>query len=186
MEKVRCGWAEHASELDKKYHDEEWGVPVYDDCVLFEFLILEGMQAGLSWTTILHRRETMREAFDNYNLQKIMNYDQKKKDALLQNPGIIRNRLKVDALVINARLFSDIQKEYGSFSNYLWAFVDGKPIVNKRKTMKDVPVSTILSDQISKDLKKRGFKFVGTTIMYAYLQAVGVVNDHEERCFCCN
>ena len=183
MEKLRCAWAENASELDQKYHDEEWGVPVYDDSILFEFLVLEGMQAGLSWSTILHRRESMKKAFDNYNLQKITKYDQKKKEALLQDPGIIRNRLKVEAVVINAKLFTDIQKEYGSFANYLWAFVDGKPIVNNRKSSRDVPTSTPLSDEISKDLKKRGFKFVGTTIIYAYLQAVGVVNEHEECCF---
>jgi 3-methyladenine DNA glycosylase len=183
MEKLRCAWAEKASELDQKYHDEEWGVPVYDDSKLFEFLVLEGMQAGLSWSTILHRRESMRKAFDNYDLQKITKYDQKKKEELLQDPGIIRNRLKVDAVVINAKLFTDIQKEYGSFSNYLWAFVDGKPVINNRKSFRDVPASTPLSDEISKDLKKRGFKFVGTTIIYAYLQAVGVVNDHEKCCF---
>ncbi|MFV0393736.1 MAG: DNA-3-methyladenine glycosylase I [Coprobacillaceae bacterium] len=184
MEKKRCSWAENASDLDVQYHDEEWGVPVHDDQVLFEFIVLEGMQAGLSWSTILQRRETMREAFDNYDLQKIINYDQSKIDSLLQNPGIIRNKLKVNAVIINAKLFLDIQKEFGSFDTYLWNFVDNKPVINHWKSKEDVPVSTPLSDAISKDLKKRGFKFVGTTIMYAYLQATGVVNDHQVSCFC--
>lgn len=184
MEKKRCKWVEKGSPLDKEYHDKEWGVPVHEDSILFEFLVLEGMQAGLSWSTILQRRETMREAFDNYDLQKIVHYDQKKIDELLQNPGIIRNKLKVNAVIINAKLFLDIQKEFGSFDNYLWSYVDHKPIVNHWEAMKDVPASTPLSDTISKDLKKRGFKFVGTTIMYAYMQAVGIVNDHEISCFC--
>lgn len=182
--KIRCEWVADASPLDQAYHDKEWGVPVHDDKKLFEFLVLEGMQAGLSWSTILRRRETMRKAFDNYNLKKIIKYDQTKIDDLLNDPGIIRNKLKVNAVIINAKLFMEIQKEFGSFSNYLWGYVDNEPIVNRWKSITDIPVSTPLSDTISKDLKKRGFKFVGTTIMYAYLQAVGVVNDHEKRCFC--
>lgn len=184
MEKTRCGWAQKATPLDIEYHDQEWGVPVHEDQVLFEFLVLEGMQAGLSWTTILHRRETMRTAFDNYDLQKISHYKQDKIDALLLDSGIIRNKLKVNAVITNARLFLEIQKEFGSFDNYLWSYVHHQPVVGHWKTQKDVPVSTPLSDALSKDLKKRGFKFVGTTIMYAYLQAMGVVNDHEVTCFC--
>ena len=186
MEKIRCEWVKDASPLDKEYHDKVWGVPEHDDTKLFEYLVLEGMQAGLSWSMILKRKDTMRKAFDNYNLNKIIKYDQDKIDELLKDPGIIRNKLKVNAVIINAKLFKEIQNEFGSFSNYLWAFVDNKPIVNRWKSIADCPVSTPLSDTISKDLKKRGFKFVGTTIIYAYLQAVGVVNDHEERCFCSN
>jgi len=184
MEKVRCGWSENASPLDQEYHDREWGIPTYDDTMLFEYLVLEGMQAGLSWTTILHRRETIKKAFDNYDLHKIIAYDQTKIDALLQDPGIIRNKLKVNAVINNAKLFLEIQKECGSFSDYLWAYVNHKPVVNRWKTMEEMPASTSLSDIISKDLKKRGFKFVGTTIIYAYLQAAGIVDDHEEGCFC--
>lgn len=184
MEQIRCNWAENAPDFYQQYHDTEWGVPVYDDQVLFEFLVLEGMQAGLSWLTILGKRESMRKAFDQYDLKVIQQYDQKKIDQLLQNPGIIRNKLKVNSVITNAKAFQEVQKEFGSFSNYLWNFVDGKPVVTRWKSMKDMPVSTELSDRISKDLKRRGFKFVGTTIIYAYLQAVGVVDDHEEKCFC--
>lgn len=186
MEKKRCYWAENAAPLDIQYHDEEWGVPVYDDHILFEFLVLEGMQAGLSWTTILHRRETMREAFDCYDLETITQYDENKVATLLQNPGIIRNKLKVNAVITNAKLFIDIQKEFGSFATYLWSFVNHKQIVNHWNSKEEVPSTSTLSDTISKDLKKRGFKFVGSTIVYAYIQAVGVVNDHEVSCFCKN
>jgi len=182
MEKIRCGWAAKASPLDQEYHDKEWGVPVYDDKTLFEFLVLEGMQAGLSWTTILRRRETMRQAFDDYDLDKIMAYNQTKIDELLQDTGIIRNKLKVNAVIINAGLFREIQKEYGSFSEYLWGYVNHKPVVTRWKSVEELPAATPLSDKISKDLKKRGFKFVGTTIIYAYLQATGVIDDHEESC----
>lgn len=184
MDKRRCEWVQNGSKEYKEYHDTEWGVPVHDDLTLFEFLVLEGMQAGLSWITVLQRRKTMKTAFDNYDLHKIINYDQKKIDALLQDPGIIRNKLKVNAVIINARLFLEIQKEFGSFDTYLWNFVNHQPIINHWEALTEVPVSTPLSDTISKDLKKRGFKFVGTTIIYAYLQAVGVVNDHEVSCFC--
>lgn len=184
MEKTRCYWAEKATDIDRQYHDEEWGVPVHDDQVLFEFLVLESMQAGLSWTTILRRRETMRMAFDDYDVQKISTYDMKKVEMLLQDPGIIRNRLKVHAVIQNAQCFLDIQKEFGSFGNYLWSYVDHQPIINHWKLVEEVPTSTPLSDTISKDLKKRGFSFVGTTIIYAYLQAVGVINDHQVSCFC--
>jgi len=184
MKKRRCCWAENASPIDIQYHDEEWGVPVYDDLVLFEFLVLEGMQAGLSWSTILRRRQTMKRAFDNYDLDAIIQYDEKKIATLLQDTGIIRNRLKINAVITNAKLFLEIQKEFGSFATYLWGFVDYKPIVNHWLSKEEVPITTTLSDTISKDLKKRGFKFVGSTIIYAYLQAVGVVSDHEVSCFC--
>jgi DNA-3-methyladenine glycosylase I len=183
MNKKRCSWVPDNSESYQRYHDEEWGVPVHDDQVLFEFLVLEGMQAGLSWSTVLQRRETMKEAFDNYDLHTIITYDQIKIDELLQNPGIIRNKLKVNAVIINAKLFLDIQAEFGSFDMYLWGFVNHQPVVNQIHDMSEMPTSTPLSDTISKDLKKRGFKFVGTTIIYAYLQAMGVVNDHEVSCF---
>lgn len=184
MDKIRCEWVNNGTELDIAYHDTEWGVPEHNDTVLFEFLVLEGMQAGLSWKTILKKRQSMKEAFDDYDLEKIKKYDQNKINQLLQNPGIIRNRLKVNSVIVNAFAFEEVQKEFGSFNNYLWGFVDNKPVINQRKAMKDIPASTELSDRISKDLKKRGFKFVGTTIIYAYLQATGVVNDHEVSCFC--
>jgi len=178
----RCNWA-NGSELDIQYHDEEWGVPVYDDAVLFEFLILEGAQAGLSWTTILNKREGYRKAFDNFNAKKISKYDEERIQLLLSNPGIVRNKLKVRSAVLNAQLFLEVQKEFGSFSDYLWQFVNGKPIVNKWKNASDVPTSSAESDAMSKALKKRGFKFVGTTICYAYMQGVGMVNDHQTSCF---
>jgi len=178
----RCSWAE-GSELEKTYHDEEWGVPVHEDRVLFEFLILEGAQAGLSWSTILNKREGYREAFDNFDVTKIALYDQEKIEALLSNPNIVRNKLKVNATVTNARLFMEVQKEFGSFDAYIWQFVNGSPIVNKWGLRSEVPVSTIESDAMSKDLKKRGFKFIGTTICYAYMQATGMVNDHTIDCF---
>lgn len=181
-QKVRCEWT-NGSELEQIYHDEEWGVPCYDDRLLFELLILEGAQAGLSWSTILNKRETYRLAFDNFDAKKIARYSDKKLEKLLQNPGIVRNKLKVNAAVVNAKAYLEVVKEYGSFSDYIWQFVGGKPIQNKWKFMSEVPVSTAESDAMSKDLKKRGFKFIGTTICYAYMQAVGMVNDHTTDCF---
>jgi len=182
MGKHKCGWCE-GDELYEAYHDLEWGVPVKDDDTLFEFLILETFQAGLSWITILRKRENFRKAFDNFDYKKIAKYRQAKKDALLQDSGIVRNKLKVNATITNAQLFMQLQEEFGSFSNYIWGFVDGNPIKNKIKNYKDAPANTALSDAISKDLKKRGFKFVGSTVIYAFLQAVGIVNDHETKCF---
>jgi DNA-3-methyladenine glycosylase I len=169
--------------LYEAYHDEEWGVPVYDDKILFEFLTLETFQAGLSWITVLRKRENFRKAFDGFNYKKIAKYKQPKIDALLQDAGIIRNKLKVNAAITNAQAFMEVQKEFGSFSNYIWGFVDGKPIKNKFKSLKEIPANTSLSDKLSKDLKKRGFKFVGTTVVYAHMQATGMVNDHETSCF---
>ncbi len=182
MEKHRCGWC-IGDPLYEAYHDLEWGVPVKDDATLFEFLVLETFQAGLSWITILRKRENFREAFDHFDYQKIARYGAKKIAELLENPGIVRNRLKVHGTVTNANLFMEIQEEFGSFSNYIWAYVDGKPIKNAWKDYRDAPATTPLSDTISKDLKKRGFKFVGSTIVYAFMQAVGIVNDHEVNCF---
>ncbi len=178
----RCSWA-NGSELEQSYHDTEWGVPVYDDQVLFEFLVLEGAQAGLSWSTILNKREGYRKAFDNFDVIKIARYSEAKIQRLLSNPEIVRNKLKVRGTVINAQLFMDVQREFGNFSDYIWDFVDGKPIVNSPRTMADVPATTERSDAMSKALKKRGFKFVGSTICYAYMQAVGMVNDHSTDCF---
>lgn len=180
--KHRCGWCV-GDTLYETYHDQEWGVPVYDDDTLFEFLTLETFQAGLSWITILRKRENFRKAFDNFNYNKIANYKQDKIDTLLQNAGIIRNKLKVNATVTNAQAFLEIQKEFGSFSAYIWKFVDEKPIKNKFNNYRDAPANTKLSDTISKDLKKRGFKFVGSTVVYAHMQATGMVNDHEIHCF---
>lgn len=180
--KYRCGWCE-GNDLYQTYHDKEWGVPVYNDATLFEFLILETFQAGLSWITVLKKRENFRKAFDNFNYKKIATYNQVKIDSLIENTGIIRNKLKIKATITNAQSFIKIQKEFGSFSNYIWGFIDGKPIKNSWKSLKDVPANTPLSDTISKDLKKRGFKFVGTTIVYAHMQATGMVNDHEVNCF---
>nr|WP_299072461.1 DNA-3-methyladenine glycosylase I [uncultured Allomuricauda sp.] len=182
MDKHRCGWCEGDS-LYEAYHDKEWGVPVKDDDTLFEFLILETFQAGLSWITVLRKRENFRNAFDNFDYQKIALYNQDKIDELLENPGIIRNKLKVNATVSNAKAFIAVQKEFGSFSSYIWGFVDGKPIKNTLKNYKNAPANTPLSDKISKDLKKRGFKFVGSTVVYAHMQATGMVNDHEVGCF---
>ena len=182
MSKHRCGWCV-GNTLYETYHDEEWGVPVYDDNTLFEFLILETFQAGLSWITVLRKRENFRKAFDNFDYKKISNYKQSKIDQLLRDSGIIRNKLKVNATVTNAKAFMKIQDEFGSFSKYIWAFVDGKPIKNEFKNYKDAPANTTLSDTISKDLKNRGFKFVGTTVVYAHMQATGMVNDHEVSCF---
>ncbi|WP_303318885.1 DNA-3-methyladenine glycosylase I [Flavivirga abyssicola] len=180
--KHKCHWCV-GDELYEAYHDEEWGTPVYDDETLFEFLILETFQAGLSWITVLRKRENFRKAFDHFDYKKIANYKQDKIDSLLLDSGIIRNKLKVNATVTNAQAFIKIQEEFGSFSKYIWGFVDGKPIKNSFKTLKDVPANTPLSDTISKDLKKRGFKFVGTTVVYAHMQATGMVNDHEVNCF---
>lgn len=178
----RCGWAEN-TEIEQKYHDEEWGVPSYDDIYLFEMLILEGAQAGLSWLTVLKKRESYKEAFDQFDPEKIAKYDDAKKAELLTNPGIIRNRLKVDAAITNAKTYLEIKEERGSFSDYIWQFVDGEPIINHYKNMQEVPAKTELSDRMSKQLKKDGFKFVGSTICYAYMQAVGMVDDHTEECW---
>jgi DNA-3-methyladenine glycosylase I len=182
MDKHRCGWCV-GDTLYEAYHDEEWGVPVKDDDTLFEFLILETFQAGLSWITVLRKRENFRKAFDHFDYKKIANYNQSKIDRLLQDPGIIRNKLKVNATVSNAKAFMEIQKEFGSFSKYIWDYVDGEPIKNEWENYKSAPATTALSDAISKDLKKRGFKFVGSTVIYAHMQATGMVNDHEVNCF---
>ena len=182
MEKHRCGWCK-GNTLYEAYHDEEWGVPVKDDDTLFEFLILETFQAGLSWITVLKKRENFRKAFDNFDYKQIATHDQKKIDNLLQNEGIIRNKLKVNATITNALAFMKIQEEFGSFSKYIWDFVDGTPIKNAFENYKDAPANTPLSDVVSKDLKKRGFKFVGSTVIYAQMQATGMINDHEINCF---
>jgi DNA-3-methyladenine glycosylase I len=183
MTKKRCAWSEGSFDAYVAYHDDEWGIPVHDDRTLFEFLILEGAQAGLSWATILKRREGYLQAFSNFDVQQVAKYDEKKVEELLLDTGIIRNKLKVRGTVTNARLFLEVQKEFGSFSKYLWSFVNHQPIINHWKSMSEVPVTTPESDAISKDLKKRGFKFVGSTIMYAYMQACGLVNDHTVDCF---
>ncbi|MEL7271498.1 MAG: DNA-3-methyladenine glycosylase I [Bacteroidota bacterium] len=182
MDKHRCGWC-LGDPLYQAYHDTEWGVPVKDDPTFFEFLVLETFQAGLSWITVLRKREHFRKVFDQFDYQKIANYDSTKIQALLEDPGIIRNKLKVNAAVSNAKVFMEVQKEFGSFSTYIWGFVDGKPIKNKWQHYKEAPATTPLSDTISKDLKKRGFKFVGSTVIYAFMQATGIVNDHEVNCF---
>ncbi|QWX83261.1 DNA-3-methyladenine glycosylase I [Cellulophaga sp. HaHaR_3_176] len=182
MEKHRCGWCQ-GDDLYEAYHDLEWGVPVKDDDKLFEFLILETFQAGLSWITILRKRENFRKAFDNFDYKKIATYNESKIESLLQNAGIIRNKLKIRATISNADAYMKIQEEFGSFSTYIWNFVDGKTIKNKVKHYKEAPANTELSDKISKDLKKRGFKFVGSTVIYAQMQATGMVNDHEINCF---
>ncbi len=178
----RCGWA--AKPIDIAYHDTEWGVPVHDERLLFEFLILEGAQAGLSWTTILNKRENYRRAYDNFDMERVAAYDEAKKAALLADAGIVRNRLKVAASIDNARAALAIRKsEPGGLDGYLWSFVGGKPIVNRRRSYREAPAKTAESDAMSKDLKKRGFRFVGSTICYAFMQAVGMVNDHEVECF---
>jgi DNA-3-methyladenine glycosylase I len=177
----RCAWA--GKNVFHAYHDTEWGVPVHDDRLLFEFLILEGAQAGLSWETILKKRERYRAVYDDFDAKKIARYTPRKIEKLLADPGIVRNRLKVAASITNAKAFLAVQKEFGSFDAYLWQFVGGKPIRNRRKSLKDIPARTPESDAMSKDLKRRGFKFVGTTICYAFMQAVGMVNDHEVNCF---
>jgi DNA-3-methyladenine glycosylase I len=178
---VRCGWAN--GELLIRYHDEEWGVPVHDDRTLFEFLILEGAQAGLSWSTILNKRENYRRAFDGFDPQKVATYSATKVKALLADSGIVRNKLKIAAAVENAKAFLRVQEEFGSFDRYIWQFVDGKPRVNNWKSLRQVPARTTESDAMSKDLRRHGFKFVGTTICYAFMQAVGMVNDHVTDCF---
>mgnify|MGYP001404864440 FL=1 len=181
-EKHRCGWC-LGDPLYEAYHDEEWGVPVHDEQKLFEFLILETFQAGLSWITILRKRENFREAFDDFDYKKVAKYSEEKIQELLLNPGIIRNKLKVRSAVTNAQLFMKIQEEFGSFDKYIWSFVDHKPIQNKVENYKNAPATTEVSDKLSKDLKKRGFKFVGSTVVYAHMQATGMVNDHEVSCF---
>ena len=182
MNTKRCSWC-GSDPLYVKYHDEEWGVPVYDDATLFEFLLLETFQAGLSWITILNKRENFRKAFDGFDYTKIAKYNQEKTDSLLLDAGIIRNKLKVHSAVTNAIAFQKTQDEFGSFSAYLWGFVGGKPIQNNLKSMSDIPANTLLSQRLSKDLKKRGFKFVGSTVVYAYMQATGMVNDHANFCY---
>ena len=179
----RCGWAAGSSDLYVQYHDEEWGVPVHDDQRHFEFLILEGAQAGLSWSTILNKREGYRKAFAAFDPVKVARFTQKKIERLLANPEIVRNRLKVSSAVTNAKAFLKIQREFGAFDAYIWDFVGGKPIQNRWKRMEDMPATSAQSDLLSKDLKKRGFKFVGSTIIYAHMQAIGMVNDHETSCF---
>jgi DNA-3-methyladenine glycosylase I len=179
---IRCSWCEKDN-LYRDYHDNEWGKPIYDDAQLFEFLILETFQAGLSWYTILKKRANFRKAFANFDYEIITLFDDYEVQELLKNEGIIRNKLKIKATISNAQAFMKIQEEFGSFSKYIWAFVDGKPIDNKPRTIKDVPATSPLSDIISKDLKKRGFKFIGSTVMYAHMQATGMVNDHIIDCF---
>ena len=182
LNQKRCGWCGN-DPLYIKYHDEEWGKPVKDDKILFEFLILEGAQAGLSWITILRRRETYRKAFADFDVVKVAAFDAADVESLMQNPGIIRNRLKVNGAIVNAKLFIGIQQEFSSFADYIWGFMPGRqPLINKVSGMGDIPARTEISDAISKDMKKRGFKFFGTTICYAYMQATGMVNDHVEGC----
>ena len=180
----RCSWVKLYEPIYVKYHDEEWGVPVYDDRKLFEMLCLEGAQAGLSWLTILKRREGYLAAFDQFDAEKIVQYDEEKLEALRNDERIIRNRLKINSVVTNAESFLAIQKQYGSFSAYIWSFVDGKPLVNSWESSPQVPITTETSDRMSKQLKKDGFKFVGSTICYSYMQAVGMVNDHITNCHC--
>ncbi|ATO51902.1 DNA-3-methyladenine glycosylase I [Brevibacillus laterosporus] len=179
----RCGWV-NQDPLYIDYHDKEWGVPVYDDRLLFEYINLEGSQAGLSWYTILKKRENYRLAFDQFEPSKIIAYDDKKIAELMNNEGIVRNKLKIQAVITNAKAYFAIVDEFGSFSTYIWSFVDGNPIQNHPSSLQDVPVTTEISDRLSKDLKKRGFKFVGSTICYAFMQAVGMVNDHVQDCHC--
>ena len=178
---VRCAWA--VGELSVRYHDEEWGVPVHDDRTLFEFLILEGAQAGLSWSTILNKRENYRRAFNGFDPRRVARYDSRRIKKLLADPGIVRNRLKVASAIGNAKAFLRVQDEFGTFDRYIWQFVGGKPLINKRKSLRQVPARTPESDAMSKDLQRRGFKFVGSTICYAFMQAVGMVNDHVLDCF---
>jgi DNA-3-methyladenine glycosylase I len=180
--KRACAWA-GSDPLMRRYHDEEWGVPVHDDRRLFEFLILEGAQAGLSWSTILRKREFYREAFAGFDPARVARFDARRRTALLKNPGIVRNRLKIESTVSNAKAFLDVCEEFGSFDAYVWRFVNGTPIQNRRASLGEVPARTALSDALSKDLKTRGFRFVGSTIIYAFMQAVGMVNDHEVSCY---
>lgn len=181
----RCEWVRDQPQIYLDYHDHEWGVPLHDDNKLFEFLILEGAQAGLSWLTILKKRENYRKTFDNFDPKKVSQYGEKKYAELMQNVGIVRNKLKIRSAINNAKVFLEIQKEFGTFDNYIWGFVNHKPIKNHFKSIKEIPAKTSLSDQISKDLKKRGMNFVGSTIIYAMMQAIGMVNDHEVGCFRC-
>jgi DNA-3-methyladenine glycosylase I len=180
--KQRCPWPAN-DPLYIKYHDKEWGVPVHNDKKLFEFLLLEGFQAGLSWRTILYKRENFRKAFDNFDFNLVAKYDKRKINSLMKDAGIIRNKLKIESAVKNAKAFIEVRKEFGTFDKYIWAFVDGKPIKNKFRSLKELPARTELSDLISKELKKRGFNFVGSTIIYAHMQATGMVNDHLVNCF---
>jgi DNA-3-methyladenine glycosylase I len=184
-EKKRCHWARGIDPDYLRYHDEEWGRPVHNDRHLFEMLTLEGAQAGLSWSTILHKRAGYRRAFARFDPKKVARFDARKRNALMADAGIVRNRLKIDSTVTNARAFLEVQREFGSFDRYLWDYVEGQPIINRPRGLGDVPARTELSDKISKDLKRRGFRFVGSTIIYALLQAVGVVNDHSRDCFLC-
>ena len=179
--KTRCGWI--ADPLMQKYHDEEWGVPLHDDRKLFEFMVLDAFQAGLSWKTILNKRENFRKALDDFDPEKISRYDEKKYDALMGDAGIIRNRAKIRGTIANAKAFLKIQEEFGTFDKYIWSFTGGKTIVNQWRTLSDIPAKTEISDKMSKDLSKRGFKFVGSTICYAFMQAAGMVNDHVTECF---
>ena len=179
---IRCEWVGN-DPLMREYHDKEWGTPQHDDQILYELLILEGMQAGLSWSTVLKKRENFRKAFDHFDYKIIAKYDENKVEKLLLNKDIIRNRLKINSAIVNAKLLINIQAEFGSFDNYIWKFVNNKPIDGKCKSMSDIPANTELSDLISKDMKKRGFKFIGTTIIYAFMQAIGMVNDHATYCF---
>jgi DNA-3-methyladenine glycosylase I len=180
---TRCKWAEGVGPDNIEYHDTEWGVPVHDDAVQFEFLVLEGAQAGLSWSTILNKRDGYRKAFADFDVQKVARFTEKRIEKLLTNPAIVRNRLKVQSSVTNARAFIKVQEEFGSFSDYIWGFVDGKPIQNRFRKDSEIPATSPESDALSKDLKKRGFKFVGSTIVYAHMQATGLVNDHVTGCF---
>ncbi len=182
MTRTRCGWTGADAQMIE-YHDTEWGVPLADDRKLFEFIVLEGAQAGLSWSTVLRKRENYRAAFDNFNPEKVTAYDESKIEELLQNPGIIRNRLKVRSTVSNAAVFLEVAEEFGSFSEYIWCFVDGRPVMNGLRTLADIPATSEVSDAMSRELKKRGFKFVGSTICYAHMQATGMVNDHLVSCF---
>jgi len=181
-QKPRCPWP-NDDKLYQEYHDKEWGVPVHDDKKLFEFLLLEGFQAGLSWRTVLYKRENFRKAFDDFYFNKIVKYDKRKINSLMKDAGIIRNKLKIESAVKNASAFIKVREEFGAFDKYIWGFVEGKPIKNKFKLLKELPARTELSDLISKDLKKRGFNFVGSTIIYAHMQATGMVNDHLTTCF---
>lgn len=182
MKKTRCAWCEK-DDLYRNYHDIEWGNPIYDDETIFEFLVLETFQAGLSWYTILAKRENFRKAFANFDYKKVAAFTDVQTEALLEDSGIIRNKLKIKATITNAQAFMKVQEEFGTFSKYIWGFVGGKPIDNQPKTLKDVPATTEISDKLSKDLKKRGFKFVGSTVVYAHMQATGMVNDHVEDCW---
>lgn len=179
----RCPWSQGVSDAYERYHDEEWGVPVRDDQKHFEFLVLESAQAGLSWSTVLHKRDAYRKAFANFVPAKVARFNKRSVERLLGNAGIIRNRLKVESAISNARLFLDVQQQFGSFDDYIWRFVDGQPIVNQWRRQQDVPATSAASDALSKDLKSRGFKFVGSTIIYAHMQAIGLINDHLVDCY---